>query len=562
MDANAPSGRDDSETVALIISAERLKWRTRIKYQPRVFKSKSAGIVLLWSFALQTVVYGFTYYAVPFDPAQRNGSSAAIEETVITSSIDMPYIASAAASIFYPLAGIVADVYLGRYKVIIYSVLLTLILGVVTIFFLPVKILGANEEWEPYIVVTVCIILVVSESPFLANAVQFGTDQLLDSPSEELSSFAHWYVWIHLLAQALPLLFVANNQTVFTGVYSVIFLIICGLSLSFVFIKKTSDWFVKIRPDQVSPYTAFFRVLNFARKHKVPVRRSAFTYWEDELPPRMDFGKEKYGGPFSSEEVEDIKTVLRILGVLMALAPLFIAELSVLPQKMLLQHLGFESFKSGQSYSLRYFVTVLFALVPNTFGLLFVPLHELVLFPLFQKRLPSMLNNLWLGALAFTVSFVSSLLIDAVGHYSDGHWTCMFTSSGKTLHIDPLVLSIPALFSGLGNMVVTISALEFILAQAPHHFKGMLIGLLYCIRGVFDSYAYVMVISFAKSFPGPGISCCFGYYLMNSMLAFLTLGILYLAIVRYKSRKREDVVNEYQFAEAYYSRQPRAVCNS
>ena len=160
--------------------------------------------MLLWSFVLQTVVYGYTYYAVPFDPAQRNGSSASIEEKIVTSSIDMPYIASAAASIFYPLAGIVADVYLGRYKVIIYSVLLTLILGVVAIFFLPIKILSANEEWEPYFVVTVCIILVVSESPFLANAVQFGTDQLLDSPSEELSSFAHWYVWIHLLAQALP----------------------------------------------------------------------------------------------------------------------------------------------------------------------------------------------------------------------------------------------------------------------------------------------------------------------------------------------------------------------
>ena len=30
----------------------------------------------------------------------------------------------------------------------------------------------------------------------------------------------------------------------------------------------------------------------------LPERRSAFTYWEEDIPRRIDLGKSKYGGPF------------------------------------------------------------------------------------------------------------------------------------------------------------------------------------------------------------------------------------------------------------------------
>ena len=55
------------------------------------------------------------------------------------------------------------------------------------------------------------------------------------------------------------------------------------------------------------------QVLNYTRKHSYPERRSAFTYIDEEQPTRMDYGKEKFGGPFTEEEVEDVKTGLRLL---------------------------------------------------------------------------------------------------------------------------------------------------------------------------------------------------------------------------------------------------------
>ena len=37
------------------------------------------------------------------------------------------------------------------------------------------------------------------------------------------------------------------------------------------------------------------------------------TYIDEEQPSRLDFGKHKFGGPFTEEEVEDVKTIFLFL---------------------------------------------------------------------------------------------------------------------------------------------------------------------------------------------------------------------------------------------------------
>ena len=60
-------------------------------------------------------------------------------------------------------------------------------------------------------------------------------------------------------------------------------------------------------------------MLRYAWKHTCPENRSAFTYWEEDIPPRIDLGKSKYGGPFTTEEVEDTKSFFRIILLFFAL---------------------------------------------------------------------------------------------------------------------------------------------------------------------------------------------------------------------------------------------------
>ena len=87
-----------------------------------------------------------------------------------------------------------------------------------------------------------------------------------------------------------------------------------GLSVSLVLVSYS---FFKHKLENISliknPIKLIVRVLCYAKKHKYPENRSALTYWEEEAPSRLDLGKEKYGGPFTEEEVEDVKTFFRIV---------------------------------------------------------------------------------------------------------------------------------------------------------------------------------------------------------------------------------------------------------
>ncbi len=77
-----------------------------------------------------------------------------------------------------------------------------------------------------------------------------------------------------------------------------------------------------------NPYKLVYGVIHFAIKHKKPIRRSALTYCDDERPSRLDFGKQRYGGPFTTEQVEDVKVMINIVKVLITLSPFFLLELT------------------------------------------------------------------------------------------------------------------------------------------------------------------------------------------------------------------------------------------
>ncbi len=65
-----------------------------------------------------------------------------------------------------------------------------------------------------------------------------------------------------------------------------------------------------------------YKVVAYALKNKQPRLRSAFTYWEVNIPCHFDLGKMKYGGPFTTEQVEDVKTLFRVFSIVFIMAAL------------------------------------------------------------------------------------------------------------------------------------------------------------------------------------------------------------------------------------------------
>ena len=144
---------------------------------------------------------------------------------------------------------------------------------------------------------------------FTVALVPFLTDQLIGATADELSTVVYWYYWVNNLANALAdtitalEVIPADYQLVIPGVVAVpLAMIIISDCLCLQWLDRTHK--------VTNPIKLIIQVLNYTRKHRYPERRSAFTYLDEEQPSRMDFGKEKFGGPFTEEEVEDVKTVL------------------------------------------------------------------------------------------------------------------------------------------------------------------------------------------------------------------------------------------------------------
>ena len=81
-------------------------------------------------------------------------------------------------------------------------------------------------------------------------------------------------------------------------------IIIFAVSLSVIIISDClcQQWLDRTHK-VTNPIKLIIQVLNYTRKHSYPERRSAFTYIDEEQPTRIDYGKEKFGGPFTEEEV-------------------------------------------------------------------------------------------------------------------------------------------------------------------------------------------------------------------------------------------------------------------
>ena len=156
---------------------------------------------------------------------------------------------------------------------------------------------------------------VIGFAGFQDNVIQFGIDQLHDASTSEITSFISWYIWCayssyFAIDSTIKGLDCAQRDSQLFGILMICVLLSAALSFTLLF----NHWLVK-EPVTQNPFKLVYNVVRYAIKYKHPRYRSAFTYCEDELPSRIDYGKSKYGGPFTTKQVEDVKTFIRMLAV-------------------------------------------------------------------------------------------------------------------------------------------------------------------------------------------------------------------------------------------------------
>ena len=425
----------------------------------------------------------------------------------------------------FPLFGLLADVKTGRYK--------TIITGVYFVFAswiligLAVIVKTSLNLFSVYIALFSAgyIFLVIGYSSVRSNIVQFNIDQSVGSSADELSAIIHW----HLLT--VPVVYItAQIVQHFIQQFIIVSYVVSGVAVSSVIISNFlfKHW-LDTTPHNINPVKLIAKVLNYARKNKYPRNRSALTYWEEEYPSRLDLGKDKYGGPFLEDEVENVKTFLR-------LSPLLICIVGLCCVWEIRWEIS--DSQSNESELISWFE--LTKLLNFFIYSIYILLYQWIIYPCFYRYIPSMLKRIGLGMLfsLFTLLYYI-IMIACKKHFP------LDTNSYKAIVI-------PQILFGFSLALIFPTSLEFTIAQSPLEMRGLMIGLW------FAAYAlgYAIDISGKYSFKCESDVICLNiyYYLFKSVI-FLIIMIVFLVLAKhYKFRVRENEVNIHLIVEEHYER--------
>ena len=113
------------------------------------------------------------------------------------------------------------------------------------------------------------------------------------------------------------------------------------------------------------------------------------------------------------------------------------------------------------------------------------------------------------------------------------------------------LVAIQLVLISLSNMLIYIALYEFICSQSPHSMKGLLIGLLYALKGLFKLTAALLVLPFALAMDNTHISCGVSYYIMNAGVGVVSVLVYVWVSRKYKYRERDEPSNIYMYAENY-----------
>ena len=439
------------------------------------------------------------------------------------------------AIITFPIVGIVADTCIQRFKVLQAGIVFLMASSLLNI------LLILLQDYLPATAETICVLFTaglccIGASCYVANAFPFAADQLIGASGEQLSFAVYWIMWGFVISYNTVVLKSIPSEYFDIVVEALSFLCISMMAFIFTYFKHL----LTIFPHSFNPYKLIFKVLIYAQKHKYPERRSALTYWEEDIPSRIDLGMSKYGGPFTVEEVEDVKTFFRLLPVLICgggwNAGFLIDWYILLDGESLLEpHLS---------------RLIMFALS--------IPIYHFILYPLFYNYIPTMLNRIRVGLVLMAFSICMYAIVDELlVCNSPTNTTCLlFHSEMFNISSNGVWwINGPTTVSNIGFLLSTITLFEFVCAQSPRPLCGLLSG-------------FLMMSSALSTIIGYGICELVAIIVSNSHTLFYSnLSVALIIFVyfmffhciskRYKLRKRDDIVPIHLFAEEFFEKELR-----
>ena len=493
-------------------------------------KFKGALLVLLWSM-MMFIYQKFTITYVTNSCLIANWPNNTYADVA-------PYILYYSILPMYPVIGLLADICVGRYKIIVASMHCAF-MGWITLcvsFYVTYKF-----RYVCSALVTVGYLLAtVGAAGIQSIAVPFNIDQMVGATADQLSGIVYWYSFGYPLAFSLEkiskcLINIAERPKVH---HQIVGVCVSGAAITIVMVSYyLLRHHLDTTPLLTNPLKLIVKVLNYARKNKYPRLRSALTYWEESAPSRLDLGKDKYGGPFTEEEVEDVKTFFRFMPLLVCIFGLTGVTI-IAPSVNASHNRGtckiFNCMLQNNSITS---MSVVIVLVTN----------KLLYSKCCWKYIPSMIKRIGLG-LCLLLLCTTVLAAMDVNDYTA---TCTLkTIAYNATKTNYALASVAEIIRGIGAVTVLLAILELAVAQSPGHMRGLMVSILYGVGGIFFLLSYVIYMPHKQIHS----HCTLYYHVTVSVCIVLTIAVYGVLAKRYKLRTRNEVINIHHIVATVYER--------
>ena len=535
--------------------------QTSAKFTSKLWLRKPLVFLLLWQFSVNL---SFSAVLSPSSYVKSSSPGFSLLLGLLTGIIFL----------LSPLVGFLADIKFGQYKVLLFSTFVVLLSTIIAALTIGSSLLIHDYNDTFHLFVALLFIgqfgLCCGNMVFLTNILQFATSQLRDAPTDHSVAYLHASYWCISASSVIALTwnipghqfdvyppdktvkFDILQSLILTSIYSISALLL--ITVIYVLIKR-KHWFLTDKYFSNS-YKLSLGIARYTWHTNKPQNRSAFTYNEDVKLSRLDYGKKRYGGPFTTENIENIKVLLQIIKILLSVCPFFLLHTAI--TFSLLSRIHSRSYEKIEE---NIKVMILdYGMLSPLLKLLFIPTYYILIKPYFARYLPSMFKKMGIAMFMTCTSLLVFLLSDIFNYTKNANPQFPCVQGNSTYLINRHFFSVPSTYmfilhhtlSSLSETLLYITIWEFMCSQSPQDMKGMVFGIFYAIQGFYQFFQTALSVPFFSPWSIDAISCRSMFYILNLMIGLLTLTIYVCLAKTYKYRKRDDIYNPHEPALKYW----------
>ena len=488
------------------------------KHQQSCFHSKQVLLILFWQFSVFMASTMLTYSLLSLP-------------MVASDFILIWDILQLIVYMFYPVLGYLGERFL-RYKLLMIGIFLSSVSCFINMVLTTMILMArSGSDLQFYLCISYIIVSFPGMCGFgilISNIFQFAVSQIQFAPSADLAAYARWGACSIVIGTALPiLLIVLCTSSYISSIWLLLPQLVClsMMIIATLIVVLTRHQLIIEYAPYSDPVKLILQVLRYSWKHKYLLRRSAFAY-DDGYVSRIDLGKCRYGGPFTTEQVESVKCFLRIVIIPLChvLIPLYCARTL---GKYYIRNLENPDFLQNLLLN---FPSAVECFVAG----ICIALFQSIIVPYFPRCVVSIRKRILIGIVFYCLAAASTTVIRFNIDHSQikVNYTENFNTEDEDEVWSYHLNVVPILLLGFGLFFNLASQLELLFAQVPYSMLGILIGIVHFELGV------PVLTDFIGEFTQAANH--WEYFLVITVFGMISLIVCSLAVYFYKHQQGNE----------------------